>query len=69
MAHSQSTDKVCKFDIYKRRWTEMPNLVDHRANAGTAVIGNYLYAFGGFQTQPYGQVGVRSFERIDLTDP
>lgn len=48
LAHSQSTDKVAKFDIFKRRWTEMQSMCDHRANAGTMVIGKYLYAFGGF---------------------
>ena len=54
LAHSQSTDKVCKFDIYRRKWTQMAPMCDHRANAGTMVIGDYLYAFGGFQTQAYG---------------
>lgn len=47
----------------------MASMCDHRANAGTVVIGKYLYVFGGFQTQSYGQVGVSSFERIDITDP
>ena len=47
----------------------MPAMCEHRANAGTVVIGEYLYAFGGFQTQAYGQVGVDSFERIHLTQP
>ena len=42
---------------------------EHRANAGSMVIGKYLYAFGGFQTQPYGQIGVDSIERIDVTNP
>ena len=69
LAHSQSTDKVSKFDIYKRKWTELPSMREHRANAGTMVIGKYLYAFGGFQTQSYGQVGVSSFERLDLSNP
>ena len=50
MAHSLSTDKVHKFDIYKRRWFPMASMCETRANAGTIVIGNYLYAFGGFQT-------------------
>jgi len=42
---------------------------EHRANAGSMVIGKYLYAFGGFQTQPYGQIGVDSIERVDITNP
>jgi len=67
LAGSISTDKVDKFDIYKRKWTKMPPMCEQRANAGTMVIGNYLYAFGGFQSISYGQEGVNSFERIDLT--
>ena len=44
-------------------------MVEQRANAGTMVIGKYLYAFGGFQSQSYSQVGINSFERLDLTNP
>ena len=47
----------------------MPPMVEQRANAGTMVIGNYLYAFGGFQSITHGQEGVNSFERIDLSKP
>ena len=37
-------------------------------NSVSMVIGQWLYAFGGFQTQPYGQIGVDSIERLDITD-
>ena len=47
----------------------MASMCEQRANAGTMVVGKYLYAFGGFQTQHYGQVGVSSFERLDITNP
>ena len=50
LKNSVSTEMVCKFDIYKRKWYEMPSMVEQRANAGTMVIGKYLYAFGGFQS-------------------
>ena len=59
----------CKLDIYKRKWYGMPNMNEHRANSGSMVINKYLYAFGGFQTQSYGQIGVDSIERLDLKDP
>ena len=42
-------------------------MCEQRANSGTIVLGNYLYAFGGFQTMNYKQVGVRTFERLDLS--
>ena len=48
LAKSKSTDKCCKLDIYKRKWYPMASMNEHRANAGSMVIGNYLYAFGGF---------------------
>ena len=67
--NSVSTNKVCKFDIYKRKWFDLPDMVEQRANSGTMVIGKYLYAFGGFQSQSYSQVGINSFERLDLTNP
>ena len=69
VANSQSTDSVCKLDIYTRKWTQMPSLCEQRANAGTMVIGDYLYAFGGFQTGSFGQVGVASYERLHLSNP
>ena len=47
---SRSTDMCCKLDIYKRKWYNMPNMNEHRANSGSMVINNFLYAFGGFQT-------------------
>ena len=66
---SRSTDMCCKLDIYKRKWYNMPNMNEHRANSGSMVINNYLYAFGGFQTQSYGQIGVDTIERLDLRNP
>ena len=69
MAGSISTDKVDRFDIYKRTWTKMASMCETRANAGTMVIGDYIYAFGGFHSTSYGQEGLNSFERLDLTKP
>ena len=48
LAKSKSTDRCCKLDIYKRKWSECATMNEHRANAGSMVIGKYLYAFGGF---------------------
>ena len=45
---SKSTNKVCRFDIYKRSWQLLPSMIEHRANAGSMIIDNFLYAFGGF---------------------
>ena len=69
LAGSISTDKVDKFDIYARKWTKMPSMCETRANAGTMVIGEYLYAFGGFHSTAFGQEGLNSFERLDLKNP
>jgi len=48
----------------------MPQMIQHRANAGTVIVNGYLYAFGGFQTvDGYGQVGLDSLERLNISDP
>lgn len=70
LANSQSTEKCCRFDIYERKWYQLPQLNEHRANAGTYIVGDYLYAFGGFQLAGgYGQVGLNSVERLNLKAP
>ena len=47
-ANSVSTARVHRFDIFLKRWSELPNMNEHRANAGSYVYKNILYAFGGF---------------------
>ena len=67
LAQSKSTTKCCRLDIYKRKWEVLPDLNESRANSGCVVIDKYLYVFGGFQSQPAGQVTINSIERLDIS--
>lgn len=46
--HHVTSNRVFRLDIYKLKWEELPNMLEHRANAGSFVKNNYLYALGGF---------------------
>jgi len=36
------------YDLNERIWIPGPNMITPRANVGVAVLGNRLYAVGGF---------------------
>jgi len=36
------------YDPIERMWIPGPNMITPRANVGVAVVGNRLYAVGGF---------------------
>jgi len=41
-------DRVFRLDIYSMKWQELPKMLQKRANCGSFVKGDYLYALGGF---------------------
>ena len=45
-AHSLNSTEI--YDPTTQNWTPGPSLTTARANVGVAVIGNRLYAVGGF---------------------
>lgn len=55
--HSLSTTEI--FDWVEQTWIHGPNMTTPRANVGVAVIGNRLYAVGGFS----GKLTQSSWER------
>lgn len=45
---TQSLDTTEMYDPDKEIWSQGPRMTTPRANVGVAVIGNKLYAVGGF---------------------
>lgn len=51
MGGSDGTQSLATTEIYdpnERTWSPGPNMTTPRANVGVAVVGNRLYAVGGF---------------------
>ncbi len=71
IANSQSTEKCCRFDIYERKWYQLPLLNEHRANAGTYIVGDYLYAFGGYRVvvHPSSRDSSESLSSVECYNP
>lgn len=53
-----SIPNVWAFDLTSYSWSELPDLPDHRAGGGAAVLGNQLHFFGGGQSRPWSEVSV-----------
>lgn len=45
---TQSLDTTEVYDLDEQMWSPGPNMTTPRANVGVAVVGNRLYAVGGF---------------------
>jgi hypothetical protein len=68
-AINSTTDKsCCRFDIYSRKWQDLPDLYFRRANPCTFVKDNWLYAIGGFEFNGYSQFALNSMEKLDLNN-
>ena len=51
-----SIPNVWAFDLVSYSWSSLPDLPDHRAGGGAAVLGTQLHFFGGGQSRPWSEV-------------
>ncbi|KAH7465967.1 Kelch-like protein 5 [Phytophthora ramorum] len=59
---SQHHKTMEQFDPEANAWTEMPPMTNARSYLGATVVGNFIYAVGGFN----GQAHLSSVERLNL---
>lgn len=50
-----SIPNVWAFDLVSYSWSSLPDLPDHRAGGGAAVLGTQLHFFGGGQSRPWSE--------------
>ena len=66
-AYDQSLASVQRFNIYRRNWEKLPDLIHARANCTSMLYGDSLYVLGGFcLSGASGQTVVHSVEKLDL---
>ena len=61
---------VQRLDIYSKRWTPLPSMVENRANCSVIIPEkqNFLYAFGGYNNNYNSSAVTSTIERLSLTD-
>ncbi|CAI2380946.1 unnamed protein product [Moneuplotes crassus] len=69
VSYEMTTDHTEVFDISKNEWTYLRPLNESKAKPGLAILGGYLYCFGGIEKQKQQDPLSKNIERLNLSDP